>query len=48
MSVRYNLSIDNEEQNNSGILESFELFNGLALDNNILPVNLNFFKYLKS
>jgi len=49
MSVWYDMSIDNEKQNGSGMLDNFELYNGLALDSAMFPDNLNFFKtkYLK-
>jgi len=43
-SIWYDLTIDNEEQNGSGLLDDFELYNGLALDPGWFPVNLNFFK----
>jgi hypothetical protein len=44
LSIWYDLTIDNEEQNGSGILDDFELYNGLALDPEWFPSNLNFFK----
>ena len=44
MSVWYDIIIDNEEQNGSGILDNFELYNGLALDPAWFPPNLDFFK----
>jgi len=44
LSIWYDLTIDNEEQNGSGILDNFELYNGLALDPDWLPLNLIFFK----
>jgi len=44
LSIWYDLTIDNEEQNGSGILDDFELYNGLALDPSWFPSNLNFFK----
>jgi len=44
MSVWYDMTIDNEKQNGSGILDDFELYNGLALAPAFFPVNLNFFK----
>ncbi|GBU29029.1 hypothetical protein R84B8_02591 [Treponema sp. R8-4-B8] len=44
MSIWYDLTIDNEEQNGSGLLDDFELYNGLALDPAWFPQNLNFFK----
>jgi hypothetical protein len=43
-SIWYDLTIDNEEQNGSGLLDDFELYNGLAIDPAWFPVNLNFFK----
>jgi hypothetical protein len=43
-SIWYDLIIDNEEQNGSGLLDDFELYNGLAIDPSWFPVNLNFFK----
>jgi hypothetical protein len=43
-SIWYDLTIDNEEQNGSGLLDDFELYNGPALDPSWFPVNLNFFK----
>jgi len=44
MSVWYDMSIDNEEQNGCGILDDFELYSGLALDLALFPPNLDFFK----
>jgi len=44
LSIWYDLTIDNEEQNGSGILDDFELYNGLALAPSWFPSNLNFFK----
>jgi hypothetical protein len=44
MSVWYDLTIDNEEQNGSGLSDDFELYDGLALDPAWFPPNLNFFK----
>jgi len=44
MSVWYDMSIDNEEQNGCGMLDDFELYNGLALDPALFPPNLDFFK----
>jgi len=44
MSVWYDITIDNEKQNGSGILDDFELYNGPAIDPALFPVNLNFFK----
>jgi len=43
-SIWYDFTIDNEEQNGSGLLDNFELFNGPVLDPAWFPVNLNFFK----
>jgi hypothetical protein len=43
-SIWYDLTIDNEEQNGSGLLDDFELYNGPALEPSWFPVNLNFFK----
>jgi len=49
MSIWYDLTIDNEEQNGSGILDSFELYDGSGIDPAWFPANLNLFKakYLK-
>jgi len=49
MSIWYDLTIDNEEQNGSGILDNFELYDGPGIDPAWFPPNLNFFKakYLK-
>jgi hypothetical protein len=44
MSVWYDMSIDNEKQNGSGMLDDFELYNGLALAPVLFPPNLDFFK----
>jgi hypothetical protein len=44
MSVWYDITVDNEEQNDSGILDDFELYDGLALDPALFPSNLDFFK----
>jgi len=44
MSIWYDLTIDNEEQNGSGLLDDFELYNGSALDPSWFPQNLDFFK----
>jgi len=44
MSIWYDLTIDNEEQNGSGILDDFELYDGPALDSAFFPRNLDFFK----
>jgi len=45
LSIWYDLTIDNEEQNGSGILDNFELYKGLAFDPAWFPSNLNFFKF---
>jgi hypothetical protein len=49
MSIWYDLTIDSEEQNGSGILDNFELYDGPGFDPAWFPPNLNFFKakYLK-
>jgi len=44
LSVWYDITIDNEEQNGCGMLDDFELYNGLAFDPAWFPPNLNFFK----
>jgi hypothetical protein len=44
MSVWYDMCIDNEKQNGSGIMDDFELYNGIALEPAMFPPNLNFFK----
>ena len=44
LSIWYDLTIDNEEQNGSGLLDDFELYNGSALDPSWFPQNLDFFK----
>jgi len=44
MSVWYDISIDNEEQNGSGLLDDFEIYNGPAFAPALFPPNLNFFK----
>lgn len=43
-SIWYDITIDNNEQKNSGILDNFRLFNGQSLDPSFYPPNLNFFK----
>jgi hypothetical protein len=50
MSVWYDITIDNEKQNGSGMLDDFELYNGPAFEPAWFPSNLNFFKakYLKN
>ncbi|MCL2196876.1 MAG: hypothetical protein FWB77_04610 [Treponema sp.] len=47
--IWYDMIIDNEEQNGSGMLSDFELYDGIAMDPRQFPPNLNFFraKYLK-
>jgi hypothetical protein len=49
MSIWYDLTIDNEEQNGTGMLDNFELYDGPAIDLAGFFPNLNFFraKYLK-
>jgi len=49
LSVWYDITIDNEAQNGSGMLDDFELYDGPALDTAWFPSNLNFFraKYLQ-
>ena len=49
LSIWYDITIDNEEQNGSGMLDDFELYDGLAIDPAWFPPNLNFFraKYLQ-
>jgi len=44
MSIWYDLAIDNEEQNGSGILDTFDLYNGPGIDPAFFPSNLDFFK----
>jgi hypothetical protein len=44
MSIWYDLTIDNEEQNGSGILDTFDLYDGLGIDPAMFPSNLDFFK----
>jgi hypothetical protein len=44
LSIWYDITIDNEEQNGSGMLDDFELYNGQAIDPSWFPPNLNFFK----
>jgi len=44
LSIWYDLTIDNQEQNGSGMTDNFELYDGLALDSAWFPSNLNFFK----
>jgi hypothetical protein len=49
MSIWYDLTIDSEEQNGSGMLDNFELYDGPGIDLAGFFPNLNFFraKYLK-
>ena len=49
MSVWYDITIDNELQPGTGLLDNFELYNGPAMDTSWFPPNLNFFiaKYLQ-
>ena len=49
MSIWYDLTIDNQEQNGGGMMDNFELYDGLALDPVRFFPNLNFFrvKYLE-
>jgi hypothetical protein len=42
--IWYDLIIDNEEQNGSGLLDNFVLHNGYVLDTLWFPSNLDFFK----
>jgi len=44
MAIWYDLSIDDEEQNGSGMLDDFELYDGPAFDPAWFPPNLDFFK----
>jgi len=50
LSIWYDMSINNEEQNGNGMLDDFELYNGPAIDHAWFPPNLDFFKarYLES
>jgi hypothetical protein len=49
MSIWYDLTIDGEEQNGSGMLDNFELYDGPSVDLAAVFPNLNFFraKYLR-
>jgi len=49
MIIEYDLDINNETQNGSGMMDDFELYDGIAVDPVWFPPNLNFFKvkYLK-
>ena len=44
MSIWYDLTIDGEEQNDSGMLDSFELYDGPSMDFAAVFPNLNFFR----
>jgi hypothetical protein len=44
LEIWYDLTIDNEEQNGSGMLDEFEFYDGLVINPVWLPENLNFFK----
>jgi len=44
MYIGYNIVIDNEPQNGNGLLDDFELYNGIAIDTSFFPANLDFFK----
>ena len=44
LSIWYDLAIDNEEQNGSGMLDDFELYDGPAIDHVWFPPNLDFFR----
>ena len=44
LSIWYDMSINNEEQNGNGMLDDFELNNGPAIDPAWFPENLDFFK----
>ena len=48
--IWYNLIIDNEQQNGNGMMDNFELYDGIAIDPRHFPANLNFFrvKYLQN
>jgi hypothetical protein len=50
LSIWYDLTIDDVEQNGSGMLDDFEFYDGVAADPAWFPANLDFFKakYLKS
>jgi hypothetical protein len=45
LEIWYDLTIDNNEQNGSGMLDEFEFYDGLVIDPVWFPPNLNFFKY---
>jgi hypothetical protein len=42
--IEYDINIDNELQAGSGLLDDFELYDGLAIDPIWFPPNLNYFK----
>jgi len=42
--IWYDLIIDDEPQNGNGIMDDFELFDGISIDPQWFPPNLNFFK----
>jgi hypothetical protein len=44
LSIWYDMSINNEEQNGNGMLDDFELYDGTAIDPVWFPPNLNLFK----
>ena len=44
LSIWYDITIDNEEESGSGMLDDFELYDGPAIDPAWFPSNLNFFK----
>jgi hypothetical protein len=44
LSIWYDITIDDEEQSGSGMLDDFELYDGPAIDHVWFPSNLNFFK----
>jgi len=42
--IGYDTVIENEYQKGNGMLDDFELYNGISIDPSFFPVNLNFFK----
>ena len=44
LEIWYNLLIDNELQKGNGMLDDFELYDGISIDPKWFPPNLNFFK----
>ena len=44
MYIGYDIVIDNEPQNGNGLLDDFELYDGVAIDPSFFPANLDFFK----